>query len=344
MKKLLGAKFLLFICCFLLVSVCVLPIKCLAKSHASKVRIAVSSLGNETMDPVLSHNDAKPMITPFYDYIIGVSPNGKLSKETGVAKDWKIADDKMSLKIYVRPGIKFHNGDSLTAEDVKFSIEQFISKRGITSQAGQMRKIIKSVEVSDSDTVTIYFKKPSAVLPNFLSRQMGVEGSVLPKKYFEKHGAEYFNKNPVGSGPYKFKEHKIGDHITYEAVDAHWLIGTPKVKYFTLYLVKEENTRIAMLKNGEVDIAEISRDRVKEVSDFKIYEKKGAGVLGMFVNNTWDKNSYLSNKKFREALSISINRKEIRDYIFGGNAQIVGSGQVYGSYALDYKPLPPPPL
>lgn len=316
-----------------------------AANPTGEIRIAVSSLGNETMDPVLSHNDAKPMITPFYDYIIGVGPDGKLSKESGVAKDWKLADDAMSLTIYVRSGIKFHNGDDLTAEDVKFSIEQFTSKRSVTSQAGQMRKIIKSVETPDSMTVVIKFKKPNAVLANFLSRQMGVEGSVLPKKYFEAQGAEHFNRNPVGSGPFKFKEHQVGDHITFEAVDyPHWYVGVPKIKHLTLYLIKEESTRVAMLKTGEVDIAGISRDRIKEVPDHIVYEKKGAGVVGIWLNNTWEDGTYLSNEKFREALSISINREEIRDYILGGKAQITGSGQVYGSYALGYNPLPQHPF
>ena len=279
-------------------------------------------------------------MTPFYDYVIGVDSDGKLSKDTGVARDWKLASDVMSLTIYVRPGIKFHNGDDLTAADVKFSVGQFISERAVSSQVGQMRKIIKSIEAPDAMTVVIHFKKPSAVLANFLSRQMGVEGCVLPKKYFEKHGAQYFNTHPVGSGPFKLMEHKTGAHIKYEAVDRHWLVGVPKIKYLTYYYVKEESTRIAMLRTGETDIATISRDRVKEVPKHIAYEKKSGDVVALYVNNTWDTSSYLSNPKFREALSISINREEIRDYILGGKAVISGSGLVYGSYAIDYKPLP----
>lgn len=306
-----------------------------------EIRLAVSSLGNETMDPVLTSNSGKPMIAPFYDYIIGVGPDGKLSKDTGVARDWKLSSDSMTLTVYVRPGIKFHNGDDLTAADVKFSLEQFISERCVSSQVDQMRKIIKKVEAPDPMTVVIHYKNPSSVFANFLSRQMGVEGAVLPKKYFEAHGAGYFNRHPVGSGPFKFIEQKAGSHVKYEAVGyPHWLVGVPKVKYLTYYLVKEDSTRIAMLRTGEVEIVEVSRDRIKEVPNHIPHEKKGDNVLALYLNNTWDTNTYLSNAKFREALSISINREEIRDYLLGGKAQITGSGMVYGSYALDYKPLP----
>ena len=156
-----------------------------------ELKIAMTTLGSETMDPVLSNNDAKPMTTPFYDTIIGVGPDGKLSKNTGVARDWKLAPDSMSLTINVRPGIKFHNGDDLTAADVKFTMEQFSSSRCITSEVGTLRKIIKSIETPDPLTVVVNYKIPNAVLPNFLSRQMGIEGSVLPKKYFEAKGAQY---------------------------------------------------------------------------------------------------------------------------------------------------------
>jgi len=237
-----------------------------ASAPTGEIRLAVSELGNDTMDPVLTSNGAKPMMTPFYDNLIGVGPDGKLSKNTGVARDWKLAPDSMSLTIWVRPGIKFHNGDDLTSADVKFTLEQFSSSRCVSSEVGTLRKIIKSIETPDPLTVVVRYHKPNAVLANFLSRQMGVEGSVLPKNYFEKHGAQYFNTRPIGSGPFKFVEHKVGSHVKYEAVNyPHWLAGVPKIKYLTFYLVKEESTRIAMLKTGEVDVTNISRDRIQEV-------------------------------------------------------------------------------
>jgi peptide/nickel transport system substrate-binding protein len=184
---------------------------------AGEIRIAMTSLGNETMDPVITSNSGKPLMTLLYDYVIGVDPDGKLSKNTGVARDWKLSPDSLSFTIYVRPGVKFHNGDDLTAADVKFSMEQFMSDRSVSSQKNQMTEVIKRIETPDPLTVVIYFKKPSVVMANFLSRQMGVEGSVLPKKYIEKNGAEYFNRNPVGSGPYRFVEHKTGSHIKYQS-------------------------------------------------------------------------------------------------------------------------------
>ena len=293
------------------------------------------------MDPVLTSLSGKPLITMCYDWLIGVDTDGNLSKETGVATDWELSPDSMTLTVHIRSGIKFHNGDELTSADVKFSLEQFTSERSVTSNSNYLRKLIKDVEAPDPLTVVVHYNDPSAVLPNYLSRQQGQEGVVLPKKYIEEIGVENFGAHPVGSGPYKFVEYMVGSELKYEAVDyPHWLVGVPKFKDFTIYLIKEESTRIAMLKTGAADIITISRDKIKEVPDFKIYEKKGASVIGLYVNNQWDTTTYLSNEKFREALNLAINREEIRDFIFEGSGDVTGSGPMYGSWAWGYKPVP----
>ena len=111
----------------------------------------------------------------------------------------------------------------------------------------------------------IVTKDPTLIVPNYLSRALSTEGMVLPKKYIEAVGDDAFGRKPVGSGPYKFVEQVTGSHIRLAAVDNHWRIGTPKYKNMVFRLVSEETTRIALLRRGEVDVAEVSRERVKEL-------------------------------------------------------------------------------
>jgi peptide/nickel transport system substrate-binding protein len=306
-----------------------------------ELRFAIEQMGTETIDPVLSSSSGKPIYTPIFDYLIGVGSDGNLSTKTGVATEWKLSPDAMKLTIKVRSGIKFHNGDPLTSADVKFSLEQFTSARSVTSNAGYLRSVIKNIETPDAGTVIINYKEPSTVLQVYLSRREAQEGCVLPKKYIEAKGVDYFSAHPVGSGPYKFKEQRIGTHIQYEAVNyPHWLVGVPKYKYLTLYIIKEESTAVAMLKTGAADIISISRDKIKELPDFKIYEKKGSAVVGIFIFNQWDTTTYNSNEKFREAMALAINREEIKNFIFDGKGEIIGSGPAYGTWAAGYKPVP----
>ena len=148
---------------------------------------------------------------------------------------------------------------------MKFSLQRAIGKRSTTGYAGPLRTLIQDIETPAPDRVVIVTKEPTLIIPTYLSRSLSTEGMVLPKKYIEANGDDVFARKPVGSGPYKFVEQVTGSHIKLTAVDNHWRIGTPKYKNVTFRLVPEETTRIALLRRGEVDVAEVSRERVKEL-------------------------------------------------------------------------------
>src|SRR5207253_1769857 len=169
-----------------------------------------------------------------------------------------------SWTFYLRKGQRFHNGDPVTAHDVKFSLERVMSPESISSGAAALRRAVDRIEVVDDLTVRVYTK---GVIPQFaasLSRAVFMEGSVMPKKYIETVGAKGFRDKPVGSGPWKFVQSVPGDRIEYEAVTyPHWR-GTPQFKRLTLLLVPEQSTRLAMVRTGEAAIGSIGPEAVKE--------------------------------------------------------------------------------
>src|SRR5207247_1331879 len=116
------------------------------------------------------------------------------------------------------------------------------------------------------DGVVIVTKDTTAMIPTLLSRLLSTEGMILPKQYVEAKGDDGFARAPVGSGPYRFVEQVSGSHVRLEAVPSHWRLGTPKYKTVVFKAVPEETTRIAMLRRGEADVVEISRERMKEVA------------------------------------------------------------------------------
>jgi peptide/nickel transport system substrate-binding protein len=293
-------------------------------------------LGGEPLDPTL--NTDRNYVTPLFDHLIGIGDDGSLSTATGVAESWKLAADSKSLTIKVRRGIKFHNGDDLTSADVKFSLERMTGPKAINSWSNWVRNVIARIETPDPYTVVIHYKKPNAILPNVLSRQIGNDGAVMPMKYIKEKGEDYFASHPVGSGPYRFVEYKPGTSFTTEAISKHWRIGVPKYKTLVYYQVKEESTRIAMLKTGAADVVQIGRDQAQTVGPpFKIYEKPGSDRIGLYIDHAWVSTSYLASEKVREALSISVNREELKNFVFGGFATVAGGPNCYGSYALGYE-------
>src|SRR6185312_3119820 len=157
----------------------------------------------------------------------------------------------------LRPGQKFHNGDPLTAQDVKFSLQRQMAPNSTASAAPTLRRTIKSIDVVDDLTMQVHTATPQIGLPPALSRAVAPEGSVMPKAYIEKVGEEEFRRKPIGSGPWRFVRSVAGDRIEFAAVDyPHWR-GTPHFKNLQILLVPEESTRVAMVRTGEAAIASI---------------------------------------------------------------------------------------
>src|SRR5256712_8820829 len=200
-----------------------------------------------------------------FAYVVGTTTDGQPSQAGGLAGKWESSADHRRWTFHLRKGVKFHNGDEMTSEDVKFSLQRAMSKRSTTGYAGPLRMLIVDIETPAPDRVVIVTKDPTLIIPTYLSRSLSTEGMILPKKYLEAAGDDAFAQKPVGSGPYKFVEQVTGSHIKLAAVDNHWRIGVPRFKTVTFKLVPEETTRIALLRRGEVDIADVSRERVKEI-------------------------------------------------------------------------------
>ncbi len=173
--------------------------------------------------------------------------------------------DHKRWTFHLRKGVKFHNGDDVTAEDVKFSLQRATGKRSTTGYAGPLRTLIQDIETPAPDRVVIVTKEPTLIIPTYLSRALSTEGMVLPKKYIEAAGDDGFARKPVGSGPYRFVEQVTGSHIRLSRRRQPLAHRHAEVQDYEFKLVSEETTRIALLRRGEADIADVSRDRVKEL-------------------------------------------------------------------------------
>jgi peptide/nickel transport system substrate-binding protein len=284
---------------------------------------AGSRFSASTLDPALQGHNVKYYLSLMFDYLVGVTPDGQPAQAGGLASKWENSADHKRWTFHLRKGVKFHDGTEMTSEDVKFSLQRAMSKRSTTGYAGPLRTLIADIETPAPDRVVIVTKEPTLIIPTYLSRSLSTEGMVLPKKYIEASGDDVFARKPVGTGPYKFVEQVVGSHIKLMAVDSHWRLGTPKYKQVTFKLVPEETTRIALLRRGEVDVADVSRERVKELEKekFPIYFRKDEAVLHMWwVLGPDGRTPPTSDKRVREALNLAIDRNEIAQSIFGGHA------------------------
>src|SRR5262245_23260182 len=295
-----------------------------AAQSKSDLTVALSSFSTEVLDPVLGGHVVKYYMSLMFDYLVGVTPDGQLSRDTGLATRWEPSSDHRRWTFHLRRGVKFHTGDEVTSEDVKFSLQRAIGKRSTTGYAGPLRALIADIETPAPDRLVIVTKDPTLIIPTYLSRSLSTEGMILPKKYIESVGDDVFARKPIGTGPYKFVEQVTGSHIKLAAVDSHWRIGTPKYKTMMFRLVPEEATRIALLRRGEVDVADVSRERVKELEKegFPLHYRREEAILTMWwVLGPDGRTAPSKDKRVREALNLALDRAEIAQSIFGGKAE-----------------------
>src|SRR6058998_2883335 len=192
------------------------------------------------------------IITPFmflyalHDALVKPMPGNPMAPS--LAESWTVSPDGLSNEFVLRREVKFHNGDPLTAEDVKFSLERY---RGAAS--GPFKTRIAGVDVVDSHRVRFRFKQPWPDFMTFYGTMATGAGWIVPKAYVERVGDDGFKKAPVGAGPYRFVSFAPGVELVLEANEQYWR-KTPGVKRLVLKAVPDEVTRLAMLKRGEIDI------------------------------------------------------------------------------------------
>lgn len=287
--------------------------------------VALSSFATETLDPALSGQVGKFYLSLLYDYVVGTTPEGKFAAAQGLATKWELSADKKAWLFELRRGVKFHHGAEVTAEDIKASILRAISKLSTTGYAGGLRTTIKTIEVTGPYALTIHMQTPSIVVPHYLSRALSSEGMVLPRTLTDEAQKDQVSRQPIGSGPYRFVEQVIGSHIKLEAVPNHWRLGTPKFKTITFRLVPEASTRLAMLRRGEVDIIDISRERLPEAkkAGFDTVLQRNDTMLNMWLVQHWETNLPVRDKRVREAMNLAINRQELLEVLFDGMGEVI---------------------
>lgn len=271
-------------------------------------------------------------------------PGGGAKLVPHLATSWKRIDQK-TLVVKLRKGVKFHNGDELTADDVvfTFSPERMTGKNTTIRNGRRYFGHLAKVTAVDKYTVRFVAKKPDLILEQRLAsytswivskrswteaakkakkkkkKKPAAAGAMAAKKKKKKKKAggpkwmkaalKYIRRNPVGTGPLKFVEWKVGDYQKFSAFDGYWG-GKPPFKSVTFKLVPEVSTRIAGLVNNEFDIiVNVPPDQLQVLDRYKDKITVRSIVLNnshVLVYNTL--HPVLKDKRIRQALSLAINR------------------------------------
>jgi peptide/nickel transport system substrate-binding protein len=265
--------------------------------------------------------------------------SAKLEYEPGLATSWKALNDT-TWEFKLRKGVKFHNGDMLTAEDVKFSFERVTEpgkEKKKSPQYGNIRAV-KEIRIVDPDTIQVITDKP---FPLLLERL--VFFPIVPKKHIEKVGDDAFGSTaPVGTGPWKFVEWKRDQYIKLEAFDGYWR-GKPPFKYLVVRAIPEVATQVAELKTGGVDlIRNVSADIVPELKANPQTYVSSAPILRVHYVELDMRQAPFDKKAVRQAANYAIDKDAIIQKLMGGLGQQVATVVQPRAFGFDgeVKPYP----
>jgi peptide/nickel transport system substrate-binding protein len=257
-----------------------------------------------------------------HDAVVKPMPGNPLAPS--LAESWTMSKDGLVYEFVVRKGVVFHNGDALTADDVKFSFERY---RGAAAKL--LKDKVAAVEVVDPYRVRFRLKEPWPDFMTFYGSPASGAAWIVPKKYVEKVGDDGFKKAPVGAGPYKLTSFNPGVEIVLDAFDRYWR-KTPAVKRLVWKSVPEDLTRLAMLKRGEVDVAYSLRGPLGE----EVKKTPGLKLVGLVGNATqwlnfgapmWDPKSPWHDKRVRLAAALAFDKDGINQAETLGLSRPTGS-------------------
>lgn len=233
-----------------------------------------------------------------------------------LAESWDISSDGLKITFHLRKGVKWHDGVEFTAEDVLFTYKTVIDPKVPTPYSSNYGPVEK-VEALDKYTLRVTYKEPYA--PALESWGMGI----IPKHILERKDItnEYYNRNPVGIGPYKLKEWVTGQKIVLEAFDDYFE-EKPKVDKYIARVISDTATMFLELKFGGIDFMGLTPPQFKlqAGSDFfnKYFQKFRYPAFGYTYLGYNFLDAKFSDKRVRQALTHSINKKDIIDGVLLG--------------------------
>lgn len=304
---------------------------CGEKNGAKKVKeeLIIAQDGESKSLDIHQGNDGFSLRANRLIYSRLVEADENMQIHPGLAESWQQLDDR-TMQFKLRKGIKFHNGDDFTAEDVKFSFERMMNSPRIAF----VLPPIERIDIVDDYTVNIVTKTPFGPLLAHLSHPaLG-----MVSKKFLTENPEALKEKPIGTGSYKFKEWIYGDKLVLEKNEDFYDKNERGLKYIVFKNVVEASNRAIGLETGEIDIAtpisSVDEENIKNNPKLQLLTKPSISYTYIGMNMT---KAPLNDIRVRKAINYAIDKQAIIDVILNGNGKIATSPIAPGVFGFTDK-------
>ena len=282
------------------------------------ILLAVIGADPPSLDPHQESTFATmQLVAPLYSTLIQIDPYSYPKIIGDVASEWKISPDALTYTFKIRPGIKFHDGSPLTAADVKATYDKLIFPPKETRSVRKGAYLaVASIDAPDASTVVFKLKHPSAsLLENFASPW----NVIYPKKYLDKD-PNYFMKNVVGSGPFKFKSYTPGASFEGERNPDYFVKDRPYLNGYKFFISTETSVRAAAIRSGRayIEFRDLPNAEVeaitKQLGDkVAVQHTPMTGQWGIAINNMAKP---FTDERVRKALTLGLDRYTMGRVLF----------------------------
>jgi peptide/nickel transport system substrate-binding protein len=270
----------------------------------------------------------KWILENIFDGVVAI--NAKMEITPELAESWDVSPDGKTYTFRLRKGVKWHDGQAFSANDVKFTYDSIIDPKQPKTIAKSDYTLVDRIEVADPLTVRFVLKGANA---SFLSK---LAVGIAPKHLLEGQdmATAAFNRKPVGTGPFKVEEWTAGQNVTL-AANADYFRGRPKLDRLIWKIIPDSSVLTVQMLNGEVDGGQVNNP--KDIANFKakaglaIYESAGANTYIGFNNQR----EPFSDKRLRQALNYGLDKKAIIDKILEGQGIWSTSEILAGTWAYN---------
>jgi peptide/nickel transport system substrate-binding protein len=238
----------------------------------------------------------------------------KLSVVPGLAASWEQGADGLSWTFKLDPNAKFHDGSEFTADDVKWTTDRLLSPEIKSSWAQNWYSSVKGAVVVDKKTVRIELKNPWPIGP-------GVYASLRGATMYPQDADKKFNikTEAIGTGAYKLKEFVPADRVVYEKNPNYRDKQFPKTEGIFGKIMLDEDARIAAVRSGTVDFAQLSPEGAQKLAGIKGYQiLAGPRAWNTNMAFNFEKFAFFRDSRVRKAFSLLVDREEmIKKSVFG---------------------------
>jgi peptide/nickel transport system substrate-binding protein len=283
----------------------------------------------KTLDPAYYTNVSERMIFyELYNPLVSMDENFAIKPE--LARSWTVSQDGLVWTFNLAPNVRFHDGTPFNAAAVKFNLDRLINPE-TASTLRSLLEPVKDIQVVDNTTIRIVLKRPFSPLlalltegPGFMASPTGVQ----------RWGRD-FGQHPIGTGPFQLVEWSAGDQIRLKRFDAYWENGLPYLDEVVIKPVPDETVRLATLRAGGADVLDsVGPKDIRTLLDSKEFKAI------MYPGTRWPMirlsacRPPFNNKALRQAISYAVNRDELIQAVYFGQAR-----PAYGPISPVYRSL-----